>query len=152
MNVHFRALHGPTDWGYVQEHMPLKRTEDTGGIVAVDADTNETVAAVIFEHWTEASVNAHVIVTNPLVQRHGLIEEVTDYVFNVAGRKVIIGTVPANNEAALALDKHIGFEEIARIPDGAYDGVDMVILTLRPEQCPYYTENADGQPIHAATA
>ena len=152
MDVHFRALHGPTDWGFVQEHMPLRRCEDTGGIVAIDREADETVAAVVFEKWTEASVHAHVIVVNPLVQRHGFIEEVMDYVFNVAGRKVIIGTVPADNEAALKLDEHIGFKEVARIPDGAYAGVDMVVLTLRPEHCPYYVENTDGQPIHAGAA
>ena len=138
MHVHFRAFHGPTDWGWVQQHLPLKRVEDTGGIIAIDVAENRTVAACILDTWTEASVQAHLIVLEPMVIRHGFFEEVADYVFNVAGRKLMIGIVPANNTRALSVDKKIGFEEVCRIPEGSAAGVDAVVLTMRADQCRYH--------------
>lgn len=155
MNIMFRALHGPTDWGWIQQYLPLKRVEDTGGIMAIDTIENRTVAACVLDTWTDTSVQAHLIMTTPLVVRHGFFHEVTDYVFNVAKRKLMIGLVPENNEAALAVDQKIGFVEVARIPDAVSDGVGMVILTMTPEQCAYYTpwseENEDGQRVLSAT-
>jgi hypothetical protein len=57
-----------------------------------------------------------------------------DYPFNKLKLKVIIGAVPGNNEKALKLDRHLGFVEIANIADAHKDG-DLVLLTMRPEQC-----------------
>lgn len=152
MKVEYRALHGPTDWGFVQQHLPLKRVEDTGGIVAVDTETGDTVAVCVLDTWTETSVQAHLIMANHWVVRHGFFNEVTDYVYNVAGRKLMIGLVPSNNEAALSVDAKIGFHEVARIPEAVAEGVDMVVLTMTPEQCHYYTEAPDGQGLESPSA
>lgn len=146
MKVEFREFHGPSDWGLVQEHMPLKRVEDTGGIVAVDAETNETVAMVVMDSWTWNSVQIHQIVINPLVLRHGFFEEVADYVFNVAEREIMIGLVPSDNDKALSMNKKIGFEEVARIKDGVNFGIDIVILQMHKTQCKFWTER-DASPI-----
>ena len=157
MDIYFRAFHGPSDWGWVQQHLPLKRIEDTGGIVAIDREKNETVAACVLDTWTENSVQAHLIMTTPMVVRHGFFEEVTDYVFNVAGRGLMIGLVPENNEAALSVDAKIGFRECARVPDAVSEGVGIVILTMTPDDCRYYTPRAavplevpDGQGLESA--
>jgi len=135
---YFRKLHGPSDWGWVLQYLPLKQVEDTTGIVAIDLERNATVAVCVMDTWTRNSVQAHIIVENPWILRHGFIEECTDFAFNVVGVKLAIGLVPDNNEKALALDKHIGFTEIARIPDAMYDGVGTVIMTMRREDCRYY--------------
>jgi RimJ/RimL family protein N-acetyltransferase len=139
MKCVFRAFHGPSDWGWVQHHLALHRVEDTVGVIAVDEDTNTTVAGFIGDSWTATAVQGHIIIDDPMVLRHGFLEEVTDFVYNVGEREVIIATVASNNAAALSVNKKIGFSEIARIPDGMSFGVDSVIMTMTKEQCPYWT-------------
>ena len=138
MDVEFRNFDGPSDWGVVQKYMPLKRVDDTGGIVAVDKETNETVGIVVMDSWTATSVQIHQIIINPMVLRHGFFEEVAEYVFNHAGRELMIGLVPSNNAKALQMNGKIGFETAAVIPDGVDTGVDIVIMTMRKEQCKFW--------------
>ena len=151
MNVQLRAFHGPSDWGWVRQHLPLHRVEDTGGIVAVDSDKNETIAVCIMDTWTEASVQVHMVITNPMVIRHRFFQEVADYVYNVAGREVMVALVPADNAAALSVDQKIGFVELARIPHGSKRDVDTVVLTMTKDQCRFY-EVPDGQAVNSAAA
>lgn len=138
MNVQFRQFDGPSDWGWVKSHMPLLRVEDTSGIIAVDLDTNTTVAGCIFDTWTHTSVCAHQIIENPMVLRHGWFEECVDYVYNVCEKQLIIGLVPADNVKALELNAKIGFVELARVPDAVNVGVDLVLLTMTRDQCRFY--------------
>ena len=62
------------------------------------------------------------------------LREVFNYPFNKLKVKVIIGTVAGSNEKALKLDRHLGFRDVATIPD-AHDDGDLVILEMRPEYC-----------------
>jgi len=62
------------------------------------------------------------------------LKEVFNYPFNKLKVKVIIGTVAGSNEKALKLDRHLGFRDVATIPD-AHDDGDLVILEMRPEYC-----------------
>ena len=48
--------------------------------------------------------------------------------------KVIIGTVAGNNVKSLKLSRHLGFREVAVIPD-AHDDGDLVIFEMRPADC-----------------
>lgn len=48
--------------------------------------------------------------------------------------KVIIGTVSGNNVKSLRLSRHLGFREVAVIPD-AHDDGDLVIFEMRPADC-----------------
>ena len=48
--------------------------------------------------------------------------------------KVIIGTVAGNNVKSLKLCRHLGFREVAVIPD-AHDDGDLVVLEMRPTNC-----------------
>ena len=138
MNMYLRSFHGPTDWGWVRQHLPLKRVEDTSGIVAVDLDAHATVAACVFDTWTDNSVQTHLVITNATVIRHGFFEEIADYVYNVTGRKLMIGLVPSNLKKVIEMDKKIGFQELVTIPDAISDGVGVVVLTMTKEQCRFY--------------
>ena len=62
------------------------------------------------------------------------LKEVFNYPFNTLKLKVIIGTVAGSNQKALRLDRHLGFKDVATIPDAHEDG-DLVILEMRPEYC-----------------
>lgn len=109
---------------------------DTTGFYVRGKD-GEIAACVIFDSWSHNSVNIHMSIDNPMVLRHGLLDEIARFVYTEAGRGVIIGLVPGDNAKALKLNKHIGLKEVHRIRDGYKVGVDMVIMELRKEDCRY---------------
>ena len=137
MNVEFRALHGPSDWGWIQQQVNIHRVDDTSGVMAIDSDKNETIAALVTDNWTANSVQAHFMVTDNTVFRHGFLEECNDYVFNYAGRKVLYALVPGNNEKAIKLNKHIGFTEKMRFDDAFAPGVDYLVMELKKANSKY---------------
>ena len=137
MKLYMRALHGPTDWGWINQQVGILRVEDTCGIVGIDQDKNETVAACVMDNWTDNSVQCHFIVTNKMALRHGFLQECCDFVFNHMGRQYVYGMVPGDNEKALKLNKHIGFTEKMRLPNAFKDGVDYVVMELKREDCKY---------------
>ncbi len=134
MNVTFRALSLKRDWNWVVSVLECHFVEDTKGIIAEDENGNR-LGVCICDTWTENSVVIHQAVLTPMLLRHGWLEELADYIFNTAGRKLVIGLVPSNNEAALKLNDHIGFTETYRIKDAIADGVDTVIMEIRAEDC-----------------
>lgn len=137
MNIHFRAFDGPSDWGWVNQQVGILQVEDMSGIMAIDADTNQTVGACIFDNWTSNSVQSHFMLTNPLLLKHGFIEECFDYAFNHSDKKFIYGFIPGDNEKAIKLNLHMGFTEILRLPEAFRDGVDYVVMELKRENCKY---------------
>lgn len=56
------------------------------------------------------------------------------YAFEQMGCKVVIGLVRADNAPALRFDLHLGFEEVARIPNGSGD-CDLVVLAMQRDGC-----------------
>ncbi len=137
MKILFRAFNGPNDWGWVQAQVPILRVQDTCGIMAIDTDKNETVGACIMDTWATNSVQAHFMITSPMLLRHGFIEECADYLFNERGLKYVYGMVPGKNVRALKINKHMGFTEKARLGDAGVDGVDYVLMELKKENCKY---------------
>ena len=135
MKLYLRTLHGPTDWGWVKEQTNVLRVEDTTGIVGIDLEKNETVAACVMDSWTDNSCLAHLMITTPMVFRHDFLQECADYFFNVAKLKYVFGLVPGDNHKALKLNKRLGFKEKSRLKDAWADGVDYVLLELTKETC-----------------
>lgn len=133
MNIRFIPMVPEVDWPLVNDKIGTRWVEDTKGILAIDDKSGECVAGCILNNWTYSSVCVHQWIDNPLVLRHGFFEEICRYVFEVAGREVLIGLVPADNEKALKLNKHIGFKETHRVKDGFRRGVDTVIMEARYE-------------------
>lgn len=59
---------------------------------------------------------------------------VFDYIFRQLNCKVAINTVDADNKESLRFTQHIGYTELARVPDGALD-CDLVIFIMRRDDC-----------------
>ena len=131
-----RQMNKGLDWDFVQEYLPLNWTDNTSGIVA--EHDGKLCAAMICEDWTPTSVQCHFIMQDKRAFRHKFHHECARYVFSIGDRLKMIGIVPSTNEAALKLDKHFGFTEVARITDAMDVGVDAVILELPRENCPYW--------------
>jgi hypothetical protein len=146
VNIEFIRMDADRDWASLHNVLPVNLCADTKGIIAVDTDTNAPVAVCIMDNWTHTAVQVHFAVMRPMVLRHGFLEEIAYYVYDFCGRDLMIGLVPASNEKALKLDKHIGFEEVYRVKDGYDVDVDYVILELRKENCRWLTS----EPVQVA--
>lgn len=123
-----------SDW--VREVIAPVFCEDTRGIVAL-RDDNSIAGAIIMDSWAPNSVQVHIGAETPLVFKHGLHKEAANYIFNTAGRNVVIGLTPSNNEKAIKINKHLGFKEIFRVPDAYLDGVDYIVFRMDRHECTY---------------
>lgn len=121
------------EWEWISRRARPVRSADTTGFVAYRG--TDIAGVVVFDSWSPNACMAHIAIEDPFILRHGLLEACCDFVFNHAGRDVVIGLVPANNEKALRFDQHIGFTEAYRIKDGYSRGTDYVLMEMRRETC-----------------
>lgn len=135
MKVNFRPF-VTADLMTVRQQMPFSLSQGTRGFVAYNPDTAETLAIFVAQEWTGTAAQVHQVILNPMVLRHGFYQEISDYMFSRAGRKLLLATVPSDNRKALSLNRKLGFTEVARIKDGFDMGRDMVIMQLRREDLP----------------
>jgi hypothetical protein len=140
--ITFRALDIKRDWPIIRDKVQCVLCEDTRGVVA-ERD-GKLAGAFIFDSWTPNSVQSHQLLLDPMALKAGLHREAANYVYGVAGRKLIIGLTPSDNAKALKLNKHYGFTEAYRLQDGVRDGVDYVVMVMHRDDCPYYEEKPDG--------
>lgn len=135
MNIEFRKLHGPSDWGWVNTQVPIVRCEDTTGIMAIDLATNTTVGACVMDNWTQNSVQCHFMITTPLVLKHGFLDCCADFIYRDCGMSTIYSLVPANNVKSVKITTHMGFTEKARLEEAYEEGIDYLLMEMKRENC-----------------
>jgi hypothetical protein len=91
------------------------------------------IAGFAFDGWNGKNVNAHQ--RQDETAPRGLWFAAADYVFNKCGCKRVTGTVPASNEKALRLNRHIGYEIEATLKECAPDGGDLHVMVLWRDKC-----------------
>jgi hypothetical protein len=136
--ITFKALETPEEWAWIQIACKVIACEDSQGIVAYEDDT--IVAACVADSFTVDACNVHFAIAKPLVIKHGFLHEIARHLFITCNRKRIFGLVPATNKKALRLDTHIGFREVARVPDGYAEGIDYVVLRMDRDTSPWLGE------------
>jgi RimJ/RimL family protein N-acetyltransferase len=125
------------EWLWDRTSCPI--TPGFRAIEAVDAK-GRIVGMVGFDGWTDNSCQAHMAVDYPAVWR-SLLQPAFAYPFVENNRKLLVGTIAANNARSLALAKRMGFKETYRIRDAWADGVDLVLVEMRREECRFLGEN-----------
>lgn len=145
MKIGFRAME-EADWPTVVEHTNALVCQDTSGIVAVNLDNEDVIAAAVFDNWQVNSVSIHVAIIHKAAIRSGFLEEVFNYVFTTSDRKMIFGFTPSNNERALKFIKHLGFEEVYRMEQAIDDDTGYVITLMKREDCRWIN---DGKEEHS---
>lgn len=108
----------------------------------------ELRAVVVFCGMAGKSCQIHIASSGSHWMTKDFLWVTFDYPFNKLGLKVILGTVAGSNEKALKLDRHLGFKEVAMIPD-AHDEGDLVIFEMRPEFCKWLKLNASLKQLGA---
>lgn len=131
-------------FGQMVQYSP---TTDATGIKLV-ADGKIT-AMVAYDHWTPNAVQLHICITDPKSFSRSFVREALAYPFVQAGRSLLVGVTPSDNEEALEFNRRIGFLEKYRIKDGWEDGVDMVVQELRKSDCKWL-RNCGRLPIAGA--
>lgn len=131
--IAFKPLDKQTEYDWVKQVIRPIWCEDSVGLMAYD--DSGIAGACIADSFTVTTCIVHLGVKNPLILKHGFLEEIANYLFLARDRHKVIGIVPSDNAKALKLNKHIGFEEVARLRDFYDIGVDYVILELTRDKC-----------------
>ncbi len=120
-------------YGWLSERAGCLPTEGFRAIEAVDSQ-GRIRGMVGFDGWTDGSVGMHVALDTPNAAR-ALIRPAFLYPFVQVSRRVVIGVTAGNNYRAIRFNLRLGFREALRIPDGWAPGVDLVVMTMRREDC-----------------
>jgi hypothetical protein len=142
MNIEFREFKGEWDWGWVRLHANPLRVEDTCGLMAIDADTNSTVGAIILDNFTNTSCQCHFILIDQNALKQRFLETCAEYVFNLKGMLTAYGWVAGNNKKAILLNTNMGWETKAVFADGYSKGVDYLLMEMTRANCKYLTQEA----------
>lgn len=124
----------PDYWKWMVDQTGIGWCANSQGFVAIDAD-GTIMAGAVFDEWTKTSCCAHYAVANPMVLRHGYLQNAFTYVFEKCDRLMIIGKTASDLPKALRFNKHLGFTEVCRITDAFDTGVDLVLQQMRREDC-----------------
>lgn len=131
--IQFKPITDNREWDWVNARAHPMRVQDSQGIVAYEDTTGKIAGIVVMDSWTPSGCQAHFAIDNPICIRRGLFREVAIHIHVTCERPYIFGLIPANNEAAYRFDIKMGFEEVARIPEGFDIGVDYIVVRLAKE-------------------
>jgi RimJ/RimL family protein N-acetyltransferase len=76
----------------------------------------------------------HVVIQKPEAMTPRIVREAFEFPFNVCGCEAVLGMVDSVNTQALEFDRRLGFEEIARIPNGGLEG-DLIVFRMTRAEC-----------------
>jgi RimJ/RimL family protein N-acetyltransferase len=137
--VIFKPLNKQAEWDWIQARARPVRCEDSQGIVAYNTE-DEIQAITVFDSFIMDACSVHLAIDNPFVIRHGFLSETANHLFNVCERNRIFARIPATNTKSIKLTKHVGFSEVARIPEGFTKDVDFIVMRLDKEDCHWLTK------------
>tara|TARA_R110000787_G_scaffold3980_3_gene15521 strand:- start:3166 stop:3609 length:444 start_codon:yes stop_codon:yes gene_type:complete len=135
--IKFKPLTDQAEWDWMAKRASPMRVEDSQGLVAYNEATGVISGIVVMDSWTKSGCQAHIAIDNPMCIRAGLLREAFFHIHVTCDRKYVFGTVPAGNKKAYDFDLKMGFEEVARIPDGYAEGVDYIIIRMSRENNPW---------------
>lgn len=105
----------------------------TEGMTALGWEVDGVIiAGTAFENYNGNNMFGHQRIDKPPPRSYWF--WVTDYMFRYLKCKRFTAAVEADNEKAIRLNKHIGFEIEATLKDAGRNG-DLHIMTLWPEKC-----------------
>jgi RimJ/RimL family protein N-acetyltransferase len=123
----------PEHYPWIAERAHLVIGSDFRAIEAVD-EAGRILGMVGYDGWCPGSVAMHVALDNRGAARR-LLQPAFGVPFIELKIPIIKGLVLSNNPRAIALDKHLGFKEVARLADWWAPGVDIILFEMRREDC-----------------
>lgn len=134
-------------WQYMHDKLGLHHSADFRGVCHLadvhegEAVTMEHVAvAVGYNGFIGRTCCMHVVIAKPALFSRAILREAFEFPFLIANCEAVLALVDSTNEAALSLDKRLGFKEISSIPNGGLDG-DLVLLRMLRTECRWLTKH-----------
>lgn len=128
-------------FGFFQSRLGLHDSLDFRGVLHVPdhchgtvASMNDVAVAVAYNGFVGRTCCMHSVIQKPEFVTRGMVRETFAFPFNVCGVEAVLALVDSTNDAALRFDKHLGFTEIARIPNGGTTG-DLIVLQMLRADC-----------------
>ena len=104
----------------------------------------EIVAVVVFDSFSECDCNMHIASDGTRAwMNKALLLAAFAYPFTQLGLLRVTGMVPADNEAALAFDEHLGFVREGYHPKAGPSGKDLISLGMLREACRFISRRND---------
>ena len=97
----------------------------------------ELIAVVGYNGFCGRICQMHVAGDGGHWVNRALLNAAFDYPFRQLDLVAVLSPIAASNERALRFDKHVGFTEVHRVPEGWAHGDDLIILEMRREACRY---------------
>lgn len=94
------------------------------------------MGGVIFSRHTGASIEVHVGSFEPNWLNRALLWMSFDYPFTQLGVQKLFAPIPETNKKALQFNLKLGFKHENTIL-GAYEDADMMLMSMRKEECPW---------------
>ena len=141
--IEYKPMTTAKEWQWMKSRTHLILCEDSQGIVAYD--DGKIVAMCVGDSFGVDCCNLHMAIDNPMVIRRGFLTAIADHFFYTCKRQRFFGLVPDNNDKAIKLNKHIGFREVARVPDTIRAGVGYVIMRMDKAECRWLSRNTEHQ-------
>lgn len=136
-----KPLQTAEEWQWFKKRTSVLLGEDTTGVVA--RDDKRIHGVVVFDTFTPVAVNSHIALDTPWPSKYGLFEAVAEFAFVTAGKQRMFGLVPSNNERAIRLNRHIGYEEVARVPNTLGEGIDTVVMCIEKHNATRWLRNTE---------
>lgn len=105
-------------------------------VVVAEFDGTEPVAAVLFDGYNGSSIHGHLWISPGRRAGRAFWWAMYDYCFGQLKVNNVIGTVPADNEAARKLNPRLGFRVAAVIPSYYPNNEDMILYRMTAETIP----------------
>lgn len=100
----------------------------------------ELIAGAVFDGYVpRGRMSLHVAVAHKHAANKEFLLAMFDYPFRQLGVNVLLNPVGSKNEVSLKATKHLGFDELVRIPGGSGDE-DLVLFLMRRENCKWVSE------------
>ena len=128
---------------YVLGRLHLNYSPSMIGISAI-SDSGKLYCCCLIIISSESCVIMHIVVDNPIgLKNNTFFKESFNYIFNTADKLTASVFVPEDNEKSVKFCKKIGFNEIARIPDGASAGKDTLVMVMQKDTCKWIAGSND---------
>lgn len=127
-----RAAH-PDHFAWLAERAQCVCSPHFKAIEAVRPDG--TIAGMVgYDMFTPNGCVMHVALDTPAAVRPLMVPSFA-YPFLQLGKGIVTATVASENRASVLFCQHLGFVEEHRIKDGWSQGSDVIIFTMRRENC-----------------
>lgn len=126
-------------WEFLNEHgVRLHKSEDFQAIGRVGVG-GDLIGVVAYNGFCGRVCSMHMAGVGNWVSREFILAAFS-YPFKQLDMLAVISPIAESNHRALRFDKHFGFREVHRVPDGYEEGVDLIFLEMRKEDCRYLDE------------